>query len=112
MAEAFARMHGGRTIDAYSAGPNPSGRINPRAIRAMKEKGYDLRLHLSKSFEDLPDVKWDLIVTVGNGDEYSLPRAKRFERWHIPDPVNMSPEEFRRVRDQIEGKVKELFSAR
>ena len=39
MAEAFARIHGGDKIEAYSAGSRPSGKINPKAIAAMKEIG-------------------------------------------------------------------------
>ena len=49
MAEAFARIHGGEGIRACSAGSRPSGRVNPRAIEFMKEIGYDLTTHDSKS---------------------------------------------------------------
>ena len=42
MAEAFARMLGGDRVLAASAGSRPSGRINPKAIAAMYELGYDL----------------------------------------------------------------------
>ena len=42
MAEAFARMHGSEIVHAYSAGSKPSGKVNPKAIEAMKELGYDL----------------------------------------------------------------------
>jgi len=51
MAEAFARMHGGGGVDAMSAGSRPSGRINPKAIEAMKELGYELTTHTSKGLE-------------------------------------------------------------
>ena len=49
MAEAFARMHGGDGVEAFSAGSAPSGRINPKAVRFMGEVGYDLASHASKS---------------------------------------------------------------
>ncbi|HEV8285519.1 MAG TPA: hypothetical protein VGQ09_14490 [Chitinophagaceae bacterium] len=52
MAEAFAKILG-EGVDAYSAGSNPSGKINPKAIAAMKELGYDLNTHHSKSLEDI-----------------------------------------------------------
>lgn len=42
MAEAFARIHGSGRVEAYSAGSRPSGRINPKAVNAMRELGYDL----------------------------------------------------------------------
>jgi protein-tyrosine-phosphatase len=109
MAEAFARIHGGENVEAYSAGSRPSGVVNPKAIESMKEIGYDLSKHSSKSLDDLPDAKWDFVATMGCGDECPYVRAERREDWQIPDPKNMGPDEFREVRDMIDGKVKELF---
>jgi protein-tyrosine-phosphatase len=42
MAEAFARLHGAGKVEVCSAGSRPSGRINPKAVEAMREVGYDL----------------------------------------------------------------------
>ena len=107
MAEAFARMLGG--VEAYSAGSRPSGQINPKAVAAMHELGYDLSTHRSKSLEDLPRVAFDAAVTMGCGDACPNLQAARREDWSIPDPKAMSPEDFRAVRDLIEAKVKELW---
>ena len=105
MAEAFARMAG---IDAYSAGSRPSGKVNPKAIEAMKELGYDLAAHHSKSLSDLPDETFDVAVTMGCGDECPMLKAARREDWGIPDPRDMPPGEFREVRDLISRKVEKL----
>lgn len=109
MAEAFAQIRGGE-VEAYSAGSRPSGVVNPKAIQSMREIGYDLSAHESKSLDDLPDVKWDFVATMGCGDECPFIRADRREDWQIPDPKNMPPKEFRKVREDIERKVKNLFS--
>jgi protein-tyrosine-phosphatase len=106
MAEAFARMHGGDKVEAYSAGSRPSGQVNPKAIEAMNELGYDLSKHASKSLSDIPDVEYDLVATMGCGDECPFVRAKRHEDWDIPDPKDLQGDEFRRVRDLIGTKVK------
>ena len=106
MAEAFARIHGGNRIEAYSAGSRPSGLVNPKAIEAMREIGYDLSRHESKSLTDIPELEYDFVATMGCGDECPFVRAKQREDWDIPDPKNMPPEEFRAVRDLIETKVK------
>ena len=106
MAEAFARMAG---IEAYSAGSRPSGKVNPKAIAAMQELGYDLTQHHSKSLDVLPNEPFDIAVTMGCGDACPNLQAKRREDWNIPDPKEMSPEEFREVRDLIGAKVKELL---
>jgi arsenate reductase len=107
MAEAFARMHGG--VEAYSAGSRPSGKINPKAIAAMQELGYDLSAHHSKSLDDLGDAPFDIAVTMGCGDQCPNLRAARREDWNVPDPRDMPPEEFRRVRDLIAAKVNALL---
>lgn len=109
MAEAFARMLGGEKVDAYSAGSRPSGRINPKAIHAMKEIGYDLTSHASKGLDAFDDQPVDVAVTMGCGDECPRVRASRREEWQIPDPREMSPDQFREVRDLIASKVDELL---
>ena len=110
MAEAFARIHGGDKIEAYSAGSRPSGKINPKAIAAMKEIGYDLSTHRSKSLSEISDIEFDFVATMGCGDECPFVRATRREDWDIPDPKDLSPEEFRGVRDLIKTKVKEALT--
>jgi arsenate reductase len=106
IAEAFARIHGGDKGETYSAGSRPSGNINPKAIAAMKEIGYDLSKHRSKSLSEVPDIEFDFVATMGCGDECPFVRATRREDWDIPDPKDLPPEEFRAVRDLIEAKVK------
>jgi protein-tyrosine-phosphatase len=108
MAEAFARIHGGERVEAYSAGSRPSGKINPKAIAAMREIGYDLASHESKSLSAIPEIEYDFVATMGCGDECPFVRAREREDWDIPDPKDMPPEEFRKVRDLIEAKVKQL----
>jgi arsenate reductase len=111
IAEAFARLHGGHRIEAYSAGSRPSGSVNPRAIEFMREKGYDLTTHRSKSLADVPDGEYDAVIGMGCGDGgCPLVRARLREEWGIPDPKNLPPDEYRAVRDLIEGKVQNLLS--
>ena len=109
MAQAFATMYGAVDVAAYSAGSKPSGVINPKAIAAMKELGYDLTLQQSKSLDDLPDVEFEYAVTMGCGDACPLVRAKHREDWNIPDPRNMDEAAFWEVRNLIRDKVKELM---
>jgi len=110
MAEAFARIHGGKQFEAYSAGSRPSGRTNPKAIDSMKEIGYDLSQHRSKSLSEIPDIEFDFVATMGCGDACPFVRAKLREDWNIPDPKEMPPEDFRAVRDLIETKVKAVIA--
>jgi arsenate reductase len=111
MAEAFARLHGGGRVEAFSAGSRPSGRVNPKAIASMREVGYDLTTHRSKGLDETPGP-FDVVVGMGCGDT-ACPAiaAKRHEEWGIPDPKELPPERFAEVRDLIEAKVKELLAS-
>jgi protein-tyrosine-phosphatase len=110
MAEAFARMLGGSAVEAYSAGSNPSGVINPKAIEAMRELGYDLSAHGSKSLDELPNVEFDFVTTMGCGDKCPFIHARKRTDWAFPDPKHMSPEEYRGVRNQIREQVRAMLS--
>jgi len=111
MAEAFARMHGGDAVEPYSSGSRPSGQVNPRAVAFMRERGYDLTQHRSKSLGEIPAVEYDVAVTMGCGDACPLVKARRREDWQIPDPKDMPADQFRAVRDLIEDKVKALLAS-
>jgi arsenate reductase (thioredoxin) len=111
MAEAFARIHGQGRVEAHSAGSRPSGRVNPKAIASMQEVGYDLTTHRSKGLDEFNGQDVDVAITMGCGDECPLVLAKQRTDWQIPDPRDMSPEEFVQVRDLIESKVKELLAS-
>lgn len=110
MAEAFARTHGGDRVDAHSAGSKPSGRVNPRAVQFMAEKGYDLSSHTSKSLDAFNGRHITAAVTMGCGDYCPLVLATRREDWNILDPKEMTDDGFREVRDLIERKVMLLLA--
>lgn len=109
MAEAFARIHGKGIVEAYSAGSKPSGKVNQKTIEAMKEIGYDLTTHKSKSLDDIPQIEYDYVVSMGCGENCPFVPAKNRIDWDIPDPKNLDKDEFRKVRNLIEEKVKELL---
>ena len=110
MAQAFATLHGGGQVTAYSAGSRPSGVINPKAIAAMAELGYDLNAHASKSLDEVRDMEFDYVVTMGCGDACPFIAAKHRLDWQIPDPKHLEPAEFRQVRDLIERQVLDLLA--
>jgi protein-tyrosine-phosphatase len=112
MSQAFAKMLGGENVEAYSAGSKPSGVVNPKAIAAMKELGYDLSKHESKSLKDVErHAPFDAVVTMGCGDACPWMPAKKFIDWEIPDPKNMEPAEFNKVRELIKDKVTALLQS-
>ena len=110
MAEALARILSEGGVDAYSAGSQPSGMVNPKAIEAMHELGYDLSAHGSKSLKELPEVAFDFVATMGCGDACPMVQARQRADWSIPDPKNLPPDEFRVVRDMIRDKVQKMLN--
>jgi protein-tyrosine-phosphatase len=109
MAEAFAKIYGADVIDSCSSGSRPSGVVNETAISAMSDIGYDLKSHVSKSLDEIPQVEYDYVVTMGCGDECPYVQAKVREDWQIPDPKYMDKREFEAVRDTIKDEVVALI---
>ncbi|MCB0738344.1 MAG: arsenate reductase ArsC [Bacteroidetes bacterium] len=110
MAQAFAKIHGAGKVEAFSAGSKPSGKVNPRAINAMKKIGYDLASHDSKSLDEIPDGPYEYVVGMGCGDACPWVKTNNRIDWEIPDPREMDEHEFAGVRDIIEEKVKALLN--
>jgi len=120
MAEAFAKIHGQGRAEIFSAGSKPSGIVNPKAIEGMKELGYDLTTHQSKSLDEVMKSlslgegrgeAFEYVVTMGCGDECPFIPAKHRLDWAIPEPKHLDKDEFRKVRDLIGQKVKQLLNS-
>ncbi|MDH3633583.1 MAG: arsenate reductase ArsC [Gammaproteobacteria bacterium] len=109
MAEAFAKIYGTGVIDSYSSGSRPSGFVNEKAISAMHDIGYDLMAHESKSLDDIPQVEFEYVITMGCGDECPFVRAKNRQDWLIPDPKHMDEVGFGEVRNTIKDNVIRLI---
>lgn len=110
MAEGFAKTLAGETFQVYSAGSSPSGRLNPVAIEAMKEKGIDLSTHRSKGFQDLSVQSFDYVVTMGCGDACPVVPAQGRVDWTIDNPKQQPIATVRRIRDEIEQRVSALLA--
>ena len=119
MAEGWARtLHAGR-IESYSAGTAP-GRVDPHAIRVMREAGVDISGHRSKHLEEVMGVQFNWVVTVCDHANESCPVFPgTVRRLHVDfdDPprlaANVATEEealghYRRVRDEIRAVIEAL----
>jgi arsenate reductase len=118
MAEGFLRDRLGERYDAYSAGTERT-RVRPLAERAMAEIGIDISGHTSKTVADLPDVAFDVVVTVCDSAREACPYIPAVERnlhqsFEDPSRAEGSEEErltvFRRVRDEIAAWIEETFA--
>ena len=110
MAQAFALMSG--EAEAYSAGSRPSGKVNPKAIAAMAELGYDLSAHSSKSLDEVKEyAPFDAVVTMGCGDACPFYPGTRYEDWDLEDPAGQGVDAVRTIRDDIEQRVRTLLAS-
>jgi arsenate reductase len=113
MAEAFAKGYG---LKASSAGTMPSSSVNPVVIEAMKEKGIDLSSNSTKMLTTDMINEASLVITMGCSVEDVCPRPmlvqmqKKLVDWNLSDPKGKSIVEVRKIRDEIEKRVRELSS--
>lgn len=107
MAEGFAKEYGGDILEVYSAGTHPAGRVNSNAVEVMKEKGINISDQYPKLLKDIPE-NLDILITMGCEVECPYVPSKVREDWDLDDPVGKPLEFFRKIRDIIEVKVKEL----
>jgi arsenate reductase len=108
-----------RRLVVRSAGTDASGRLNEKAVAAMKESGIDISHHTSDSVELYLGEEWDYVITVCGGANESCPafmgRVKR--RLHIgfDDPSHATGSEdfvwseYIRVRDEIRESFYKLY---
>lgn len=114
MAQGFAERHGGSAVDARSGGSKPLGFILPEAIAVMGESGIDISRQSSQGFDqDWIRDECDLVVTMGCGDD-ACPAfsGKELVDWALDDPNGKSLTEFRRIRDAIDMRVRNLLRDR
>ena len=108
MAEAlFERAANGRH-EARSAGSAPAGAVHPEVVEAMRELSIELQGRVPRRLER-EDAEWaDVVVTMGCGDACPYVPGKRYVDWELPDPAGQSLEAVRRIRDEVDARVRSL----
>ncbi|NCA91726.1 arsenate reductase ArsC [bacterium] len=108
IAEALSRHFAADVFESYSAGTELKDRINPDAIRLIRQLyGIDMeQAQRSKLLCDIPPV--DIVVTMGCNVTCPFLPCKHREDWGLEDPTGKSDEEFKKVIHLIEHKVSQL----
>lgn len=110
MAEAFVRIHAAGRVEPVSAGSKPSGRLDPRAVAVMAERGYDITSQRSKGLREIPPGPYAAVVMMGCGDACPWVAAERREEWGLPAPADLDEAGLRSLRDEIERRVLDLLA--
>jgi arsenite transporter/arsenate reductase (thioredoxin) len=106
IAGAFAQHLAGDKFEVISGGSSPAGKINPLMVEAMSEKGLDMAFRKPKSIKEaVAEVKPDIIITMGCGEECAFMPGVKIEDWDLPDPAGKPIDFMRNIRDEIENRV-------
>ncbi len=110
MAAAWLSHIAGDAVDVDSGGSDPADAVNHRAVQVMAEAGIDVSTEAPKAWSDDDVHSADVIVTMGCGDACPIYDGKRYEDWDLTDPADQPIEVVRKVRDDIERRVRDLVS--
>ncbi|HDH25377.1 MAG TPA: arsenate reductase ArsC [Actinobacteria bacterium] len=110
MAAGWLTAMAGDTVDVFSGGSDPAAQVNAVAVEAMAEVGIDIRTNTPKRWTDEIVRSADVVVTMGCGDTCPVFPGKHYEDWDLEDPADKTIDVVRRVRDDIEGRVRDLIA--
>lgn len=106
----FQALTGDRAV-AWSGGSEPGLEVNPAAITAMAERGIDIAHEFPKPWTDETVRAAAVVITMGCGDACPIFPGKRYESWELDDPHDQDLDAVRRIRDELERRVRTLISS-
>ena len=108
MAEALGRLLAGAVFESHSAGTETKPRINPDAVRLMKQvHGIDMeQTQYSKLLTELPEI--DIVVTMGCNVHCPFLPCRDREDWGLDDPSGKDDDTFLMTMERIEEKILNL----
>ena len=110
IASAILRSLAGERVRVLTAGSEPSGSVNPLVVAALDEIGVALAGEFPKPLTDEVVRAADVVVTMGCGDACPVYPGRRYLDWELADPAGLSMAGVRRVRDEIEVRVRSLLT--
>ncbi len=108
MAAGLVRLRSGDRIHVRSAGSAPGDAVNPAVVQAMEELGVDMDEAFPKPLTDEVVRAADVVITMGCGDACPIYPGKRYEDWVLDDPDEQDLDTVRRIRDEIDERVRGL----
>ncbi len=109
MAAALLDQHAAGRVSVRSAGSAPADELNPDVLVAMAELGIDLAGERPKRLTGESVEAADVVITMGCGDACPVYPGKRYEDWELDDPAQADLDGVRRIRDEIDARVRRLL---
>ncbi len=110
MAAALLGHHARGRVRVRSAGSAPADRVNPAVVEVMDELGIDVSQEFPTKLLTEDVAVSDVVITMGCGDACPIFPGKRYEDWELTDPAGKPTEEVRRIRDDIDRRVRALLA--
>lgn len=113
MAAALMKHHARGRVHVRSAGSAPAAAVHPVVVKAVEELGIPMRSTLEpiypKPLTDDVVRAADVVITMGCGDACPIYPDKRYRNWDLEDPQDRDVADVRRIRDEIDLRVRELL---
>eukprot|EP00092_Neocalanus_flemingeri_P015519 GFUD01016800.1.p1 GENE.GFUD01016800.1~~GFUD01016800.1.p1 ORF type:complete len:163 (-),score=44.56 GFUD01016800.1:102-590(-) len=113
--EALLNHLGGDRWEGFSAGSRPTGQVHPGALDILASKGVKTTGYVSKSWDTLGDISFDLVITVCDNAAaetcpYFVGRGIK-AHWGLPDPAYAEKKEeaFQNTFSQLQVRITELM---
>lgn len=118
LAEYLIKKIAGDRFEAYSAGSEPTGTVDPYVLQLLRDHyQIDPGAAHSKSWEKFRNARFDIIITVCDGSKEScpfFPGQPTIAHWNIPDPTRATGmreiDKYRDVAQQIQQRIQLLCS--
>ncbi len=110
MAAGLATLRSGGRVHVRTGGSDPADRLNPAVVEAMAELGVDMSQEFPKPLTDEVVRAADVVITMGCGDACPIYPGKRYEDWELEDPAGKDIDTVRRIRDEIDGRIRRLLA--
>ena len=110
MAAGLLADRAGDAVRVRSAGSAPADQLNPTVVETMREVGVDISRATPTLLADDAVREADVVVTMGCGDACPLYPGRRYLDWAVDDPAGRTPEDVRRIRDDIAARVEQLLA--
>ena len=110
MAAALLAKHAAGRVGVRSAGSEPAEQLNPAVVEVMAEVDIDISTETPKRLTDDALRVADVVITMGCGDACPFHPGKRYLDWALEDPAGRSVDVVRRIRDDIDRRVRDLLA--
>jgi arsenate reductase len=109
MGQYLLRQIAGDRHRARSAGSNPGTAAHPQVLEALREIRIDASDHVPRRLDE-EAIAWADVVVATCDDACPVVPGKRYIAWQLHDPKNEPLKRVREIRDEIDGRVRELVA--